>query len=72
MSILEKVNFPKDLKLLSRQDLKTLCNELRSFIIDSVSQTGGHLSSNLGVIELTVALHYVYDAPADKIIWDVG
>ena len=50
MSILEKVNFPKDLKLLSRQDLKTLCNELRSFIIDSVSQTGGHLSSNLGVI----------------------
>jgi len=72
MTILDNINYPKDLKSLTRQDLKILCNELRSFIIDSVSQTGGHLSSNLGVVELTVALHYVYDAPQDKIVWDVG
>ena len=72
MNILDKINSPKDLKKLNREDLISLCDEMRSFIIESVSKTGGHLSSNLGVIELTVALHYVFDCPNDKFIWDVG
>lgn len=72
MSIIENIKSPKDLKKLSRDELKNLCGEIRQFIIESVSQTGGHLSSNLGVIELTVALHFVFDAPNDKLVWDVG
>ena len=72
MNLLDKINSPKDLKKLSRSELVTLCDEMRDFIIESVSKTGGHLSSNLGVIELTVALHYVFDCPQDKFIWDVG
>ena len=72
MNLLDKINSPKDLKKLSRSELVTLCDEIRNFIIESVSKTGGHLSSNLGVIELTVALHYVFDCPQDKFIWDVG
>ena len=72
MNLLDKINLPKDLKKLSRSELVILCEEIRSFIIESVSKTGGHLSSNLGVIELTVALHYVFDCPQDKFIWDVG
>ena len=72
MNYLNKINTPSDIKKLSRSELKLLANELRSFIIDSVSKTGGHLSSNLGVIELTIALHYVYDCPNDQIVWDVG
>jgi 1-deoxy-D-xylulose-5-phosphate synthase len=72
MNILDKINSPKDLKKLNREDLISLCDEMRSFIMESVSKTGGHLSSNLGVIELTVALHYVFDCPNDKFIWDVG
>ena len=72
MNLLDKINSPKDLKKLSRSELVTLCDEIRDFIIESVSKTGGHLSSNLGVIELTVALHYVFDCPQDKFIWDVG
>ena len=72
MNLLDKINLPKDLKKLSRSELVILCDEIRSFIIESVSKTGGHLSSNLGVIELTVALHYVFDCPQDKFIWDVG
>ena len=72
MNLLDKINSPKDLKKLSRSELTSLCNEIRTFIVDSVSKTGGHLSSNLGVIELTVALHYVFDCPQDKFIWDVG
>ena len=72
MNLLDKINSPKDLKKLTRIELVTLCDEIRSFIIESVSKTGGHLSSNLGVIELTVALHYVFDCPQDKFIWDVG
>ena len=72
MDLLDKINSPKDLKKLSRNELASLCNELRTFIIESVAKTGGHLSSNLGVIELTVALHYVFDCPQDKFIWDVG
>ena len=72
MNYLNKIIKPSDIKKLSREELKSLVKELRTFIIDSVSKTGGHLSSNLGVIELTVALHFIYDCPNDKIIWDVG
>ena len=72
INLLDKINSPKDLKKLNRNELTKLCDEIRTFIIESVSKTGGHLSSNLGVIELTVALHYVFDCPLDKFIWDVG
>jgi len=72
MSILSKINFPKDLKKLSLQDLKNFNDELRTFTIETVSKTGGHLGASLGVVELTTALHYVFDTPKDKIIWDVG
>jgi 1-deoxy-D-xylulose-5-phosphate synthase len=66
------VNDPADLRRLSRADLKTLANELRAFVLESVSKTGGHLSSNLGTVELTVALHKVFSTPQDRIVWDVG
>ena len=72
MSLLETISSPGDLKALNRTDLKTLAGELRAFVIDSVSRTGGHLASNLGVVELTLALHHVFDTPADRIVWDVG
>ncbi|MCP5279679.1 MAG: 1-deoxy-D-xylulose-5-phosphate synthase [Thiobacillus sp.] len=72
MPLLETINTPGDLKQLGRSDLKDLADELREFIIQSVSRTGGHLASNLGVIELTVALHHVFNTPEDRIIWDVG
>lgn len=71
-SILDKVNQPKDLKKLTIEELNLLAEELRQFIIDSVSKTGGHFASNLGVIELTIALHKVFSSPQDKIVWDVG
>ncbi len=70
--LLNRVSFPSDLKKLSREDLLILAEELRQFIIDSVSKNPGHLGANLGVVELTIALHYVFDTPYDKIIWDVG
>lgn len=69
---LEKVNFPEDLKKLSITQLNILSEEIRRLIIEVVSKTGGHLSSSLGVVELTIAIHYVFNAPFDKIIWDVG
>ncbi len=69
---LEKINSPEDLKKLNTVELARLAEEIRPYIIKVVSRTGGHLSSNLGVVELTIALHYVFDAPNDKIIWDVG
>ncbi len=72
MAIIDYINYPSDIKSLSRDELKILAKEVRKFIIESVSITGGHLSSNLGVVELTIALHYVFDAPKDKLIWDVG
>ena len=72
MSLLETINEPKDLKKLANGDLKTLANELREFMIESVSKTGGHLAPSLGTIELTIALHKVFDSPKDKIIWDVS
>ena len=72
MSLLEQIRTPADLKDLSRAELKELAGEIRAFMIDSVSKTGGHLASNLGVVELTLALHTVYDTPDDRIVWDVG
>jgi len=70
--LLNTINDPADLRKLERRQLKQLADELRTFVLHSVSQTGGHLSSNLGTVELTIALHYVFDTPDDRIIWDVG
>ena len=70
--LLDKVNFPKDLRKFDVKQLKQLSNELRSEVIDAVSVTGGHLGAGLGVVELTVALHNIFDTPKDKLIWDVG
>jgi len=69
---LDSIHNPADLKKLSRDELPALADELRQFVLDSVSKTGGHLSSNLGTVELSIALHYVFDTPADRIVWDVG
>jgi 1-deoxy-D-xylulose-5-phosphate synthase len=71
-TLLESVNSPADLRRLPRRDLARLAEELRAFVLDSVSKTGGHLSSNLGTVELTIALHYVFDTPRDRLVWDVG
>ena len=70
--MLNTINSPADLRQLSRLQLKPLAAELRAFVLDSVSKTGGHLSSNLGTVELTIALHYVFNTPEDRIVWDVG
>jgi 1-deoxy-D-xylulose-5-phosphate synthase len=70
--ILDSVNTPEDLKKLSVDKLPILADEIRELIIDSVSKTGGHLASSLGTVELTIALHYIFDTPDDKIVWDVG
>ena len=70
--LLKRVNSPADLKQLSIGELKTYCHQLRQYIIEECSKNPGHLASSLGVVELTVALHYVYDTPEDKLIWDVG
>jgi 1-deoxy-D-xylulose-5-phosphate synthase len=70
--LLQRIDSPADLRKLSRAELDTLASELRAHVLDSVSKTGGHLSSNLGTVELTIALHYVFDTPHDRIVWDVG
>jgi 1-deoxy-D-xylulose-5-phosphate synthase len=70
--LLEKINSPDDLKTLSPAELTGLADEIRPYIIDTISKTGGHLASSLGAVELTIALHYVFNTPKDKIIWDVG
>jgi 1-deoxy-D-xylulose-5-phosphate synthase len=70
--LLDTINDPADLRQLPRESLAPLAEELRAFLIDSVARTGGHLSSNLGTVELTIALHYVYDTPDDRLVWDVG
>ncbi|MGA1871510.1 MAG: 1-deoxy-D-xylulose-5-phosphate synthase [bacterium] len=70
--ILEQINSPKDLKHLSDTQLHNLSVEIRDFLLSTLSKTGGHLASNLGIVELTIALHYVFDAPKDKILWDVS
>lgn len=69
---LEKINSPQDLKALDREETAALSQEIRDFLIENVSECGGHLASNLGVVELTLALHRVFDTPNDKIVWDVG
>jgi 1-deoxy-D-xylulose-5-phosphate synthase len=71
-SLLNSINAPADLRQLERSQLAALAGELRQYLLDSVSATGGHLSSNLGTVELTIALHYVFDTPEDRIVWDVG
>ena len=71
-SLLNAIRDPFDLRKLERKQLRPLADELRAFILESVAKTGGHLSSNLGTVELTVALHYVFDTPKDRLVWDVG
>ena len=70
--LLDKINFPSDLRKFEKKDLKQISNELRNELIEVVSETGGHLGAGLGVVELTVALHYVFNTPQDKLVWDVG
>lgn len=72
MAVLEKINQPNDIKRLEKSEYPILAKEIRNFLLEHVSQTGGHLASNLGVVELTIALHLVLDFPVDKLIWDVG
>src|SRR5438067_1553751 len=72
MTLLETIHDPSDLRKLPRTQLELLAAELRAYLLDSVSKTGGHLSSNLGTVELSIALHYVYSTPYDRIVWDVG
>ena len=71
-NVLEKVNTPADLKKLNSEELKYLCDEIRAYIIDVLANNPGHLASSLGTVELTIALHYVFNTPDDKLIWDVG
>ncbi len=70
--LLKTIDDPAQLRALERRQLRQLADELRAFVLESVSKTGGHLSSNLGTVELTIALHYVFDTPEDRIVWDVG
>jgi 1-deoxy-D-xylulose-5-phosphate synthase len=72
LNLLDNINYPSDLKNLSRSDLHTLADEIRNVIVKVVSKNGGHLASSLGAVELTIALHYVFNTPKDKIVWDVG
>jgi len=70
--MLEKINSAKDIKKLNIKEKEELAKEIREYILEVVSTNGGHLASNLGVVELTIAMHSIYDVPTDKIIWDVG
>ena len=70
--ILKHIHSTEDIKNLNEKELKQLCKELRRFLLQKVSKTGGHLASNLGIVELTVALEYCFHLPEDKIVWDVG
>ncbi|NNG00728.1 MAG: 1-deoxy-D-xylulose-5-phosphate synthase, partial [Desulfobacteraceae bacterium] len=72
MNLIESIESPSDLKQLSRNQLPALATEIREIIVEVVSQTGGHLASSLGVVELAIALHYVFDTPKDNVLWDVG
>ena len=70
--ILDRIGSPADLRSLSDVELRTLAEEIRQFLVQTVSKTGGHLGPNLGVVELTLALHRVFDSPKDRILWDTG
>lgn len=70
--ILDNINTPEDLRKLTIQEKESLAKEIRQFVIETVSKTGGHLASNLGVVELTIAIHSIFNTPKDKLIWDVG
>src|SRR5438093_4079030 len=72
MTVLDRIQQPRDLRLLHREELLELCREIREFTVESVQRTGGHISSSLGTVELTVALHRVFDSPRDKLVWDTG
>src|ERR1700761_539319 len=72
MTILERIQSPADVRPLSRDELRVLAGEVRERLIDVCSRTGGHIGAGLGVVELTVALHYALDTPTDQLIWDVG
>ena len=71
-SLLDKINYPHDLRRFNKEDLPLIAEELRKELIDAVSTTGGHLGAGLGVVELTLAIHYIFDTPKDRLIWDVG
>ena len=71
-ALLESIQSPADVRRLGRADLPELAQQLRAYLLESVARTGGHLSSNLGTVELTVALHYVFNTPHDRLVWDVG
>ena len=71
-SLLKTIDSPADLRRLPRTELQRVAYELRAYVLESVSKTGGHLGSNLGTVELTVALHYVFNTPEDRLVWDVG
>ncbi len=71
-NLIKQINFPSDLRKFKKENLKRISDELREELIDVVSETGGHLGAGLGVVELTVALHYVFDTPKDKLVWDVS
>ncbi|MDG1172364.1 MAG: 1-deoxy-D-xylulose-5-phosphate synthase N-terminal domain-containing protein, partial [Polaribacter sp.] len=71
-NLLNSISNPSDLRKLNPKQLKQVCSELRKYIIDIVSEKGGHFGASLGVIELTVALHYVFNTPQDQLVWDVG
>ncbi|MBZ4324560.1 1-deoxy-D-xylulose-5-phosphate synthase N-terminal domain-containing protein, partial [Streptomyces huiliensis] len=72
MSLLENIRGPRDLKALGTEDLDELAEEIRHFLVHAVARTGGHLGPNLGVVELTIALHRSFDSPSDRILWDTG
>src|SRR5438046_9210990 len=72
MTVLDRIQQPRDLRLLHREELLQLCREIREFTVEAVQRTGGHISSSLGTVELTVALHRVFDSPHDKLVWDTG
>src|SRR5205814_2139388 len=72
MTVLDRIQQPRDLRLLHREELLELCREIRAFTVEAVQKTGGHISSSLGTVELTVALHRVFDSPRDKLVWDTG
>ena len=72
MNYLNKINSPKDLKKLTLKEKEILSEEIRTYLLETISNNGGHIASNLGVVELTIALHSIFNTPEDKIVWDVG